>query len=111
MAERRRQALDLHPAEFTQAGIAADKENPIERRQHRIRSRPDLVVRFAYQRALTRINAHLCTIVELPSALRKPFCELDLHRRIRSFVLVPREPQPGLDECRQGIDIKRLAHR
>jgi hypothetical protein len=58
-----------------------------------------------------RINAHLCATEELPSALRKPFCELDLHRRIRSFFPVPRGLQPGWDGYRQGIDIKRLAHR
>jgi len=44
--------------------------------------------------------------LELPPALRKPFCERDLHRRIRSCFLVPRGPQAGLDDYRQGIEIK-----
>src|SRR5208337_2080787 len=64
-----------------------------------------------HSRKPLQIPARSSTTDELPSALRKPFCELDLHRRIRSFFLVPRGPQPGLDEYRQGIEIKRLVHR
>jgi hypothetical protein len=52
-----------------------------------------------------QIPASYSKTEELPSALRKSYCEQDLNRRIRSFFLVPRGPQPGLDEYRQGIDI------
>ncbi len=58
-----------------------------------------------------QIPASYCKIEELPSPTRKPLCEHDLHRRIRSFFLGPRGPQSGLDEYRQGINIKRLANR
>ena len=59
----------------------------------------------------TQITASSRTTEELPSPTRKPFCELDLHRRIRFFFLVPRGPQAGLGACRQAIDVKRRAHR
>jgi hypothetical protein len=52
-----------------------------------------------------QLPASYCKIEELPSPTRKPFCELDLHRRIRSFFLVPRGPQAGLGGRRQAIGV------
>ncbi len=43
--------------------------------------------------------------------LRKPLCELDLHRWIDSSLAVLGKRQAGWDECLQGVEVKRLPHR
>ena len=65
----------------------------------------------ANSRKPMQIPASSSKTEELPSPMRNPFCELDLHRRICSFFVVPHEPQAGLGGCRQGIDAKRRVHR
>ena len=45
---------------------------------------------------------------ELPSPTRKPLCEPDLHRRIRSSFPIRSGRQAALGEFRQGIEVKRL---
>jgi hypothetical protein len=58
-----------------------------------------------------QIPASSWTTEEFPFQKRKPLCERYLHRWIRSSFPIRSRRQPGLGKCRQGIEIKRLAHK
>jgi hypothetical protein len=55
-----------------------------------------------------QIPANSSRTEELPSPTRKPLCEPDLHRRIRSSFPIRSGRQAALGEFRQGIEVKRL---
>ena len=63
------------------------------------------------QRKATKIPAHPYTNVEPQFPTRKPLCRWDLHRCISSSRILWGRHRVGLDEYRQGIEIKRLTHR
>ena len=65
----------------------------------------------AHANTSPNMPAHSSTTLEPPSQKHKPLCERYLHRWNRSSFPFSGGRQVGLDEYRQGIEIKRLAHR